>query len=1503
MSFVDDYMNEEMGRRMNPVTRDTGALAPPGEIAAQNDAKLPGDPTWTWGGTIAAAFRQNNLAMSSLAYMPDEQWDPNYKPDLSKLPDHYLPYTGWIGNARSQAEYDSMLRSIDKQEQDKRDLANAPWALSMGASMAAGLTDPTVLVPGAGLVRRVEGGYSVLKSAAVAAGAVGSAVALQESGLHATQVTRTGSESAWNIGFSMVFGGLLGAAGAKIMSRMAPEELAMAERGYNGILENVNDEVPASKVLEGVATPPEYRKLPEYDWAKSDVDFESAKLDLETLRKQVEEYDTAVTRMSNGEDVTPGEVPQRPNVERIAELESRVAELDRERAARTQAEATTDIPPDARSLAELATGNSSEVGAAVAKNELDMAKLSVAGRLANLVGDMTKFMNPAMRGLYRQDPLARKIMLDLQGGTVYTNANFDGLAVTPGGAAKDIARYKIQSRLRGSQEKVDQVYSEATRNGTKMRREDFNRAVGLAMTREDKDPNPYVQKAAETWRQGLFDPFKNEGIEVGLLPHDVTPAGALSYFSRVHDVKMINAHQEEFYNRLMPVVEKTLSNAYAEQQSKLAAKTGVIDYEMELLKASPEQRAQMLGEIDNALESLELRGSAVKQKDILEKQAAARELEKAGDIAGAEALRAEVKMDKELGGRDLYNYKQARRQLASMKRLLGQSVPGQQAEVEKALDTLVAIEDKQRASLEHLVERGIVAKRKLDKVSDDKLEEFYQQHEEMFKTATGQAWDNLLKLKGERDRVTERINQANEVLAKKVEAAKAGPEGSNFEALRVQQEEARKLVEKLSPARDRIDRMALKQQAIAERLAQLDERMNSAADDFDEMRTAITESFDRVIDMYADKTLRQGERVQRIRDKMANMGEEVTKRELERRQAAKTALIERFENKWMPNREKEPNFSGLAKEIVDEYFRKVTNRNYGAGRSELADFATPITKGPLRGRTAFFSDELLNRPVAGQDKGFLDNDATRIAHRYARIMAGEIELTKQFGFADMRDQIEVEIPKSYAQQRERVIAAPDAKAAWAAIGETGKAPKTKEQILLQLAEDEHGAIEDIKAVRDLIRGNYKVAENNGNFASFTRMATAFNYIRSMGGVVISNLTELYRPAMVHGLGPYMSIAAKAVTGQLDGIKLSTREAKLAGLVAERVLHTRVATQWGEIADPLAHGTAGERLMEKAAFLANKWSGLGLFTDFEESFASVLTQDRMLNALVKGAPKEKDKRWLAFLNLGEGDQRAIAEQFNKYGSTVDGVRVANTEKWDNPLAVEAYRQAVMRDVNSVIVQRTPGDAPLLMSRPIGRLLFQFKAYNMAAHQKVMLRGMQEGPGNMVSGLIGMTTLGGLVAYLQAWRGGEERVKKWLKSAENPGFVIGEGLDRSGLFPMLFDVANTADSAGRAMGINFNPLKTPLIKGASALAGKPLTEAGDSTRWSANNTLANNVLGPSFSLMFDDLPQAGLWANKKLHGKQPSASDTKAAMRVLPYGSYLGMREMLQVLNGDSPWIGR
>jgi hypothetical protein len=340
----------------------------------------------------------------------------------------------------------------------------------------------------------------------------------------------------------------------------------------------------------------------------------------------------------------------------------------------------------------------------------------------------------------------------------------------------------------------------------------------------------------------------------------------------------------------------------------------------------------------------------------------------------------------------------------------------------------------------------------------------------------------------------------------------------------------------------------------------------------------------------------------------------------------------------------------------------------------------------------------------------------------------------------------------------------------------------------------------------------------------------------------------------------------------------------------------------EIGDPFARGSGVTRVMNNVTAVASKWSGLAVATRWAQLMAATAVQNKMMQAVSKGGQDE----WLRFLNINQGTQNRMAGMFKKYGEVVDGVFIAHTEKWTEGLEgaelknadelVRAYRNALRQEVDSIIVQQGMGDAPNFASTPLGKMLLQFMTYNMSAHQKVMLRGFQEGPARFVSTIAGMTTIGIGIAMIQAWRNGETSWEKFKKSAENPGFLISEGLDKAGVFPMLFDISNRIDSTARGMGAGqFNPLKTPMI---AAFPGD--SQAGDQSRWGHANG-AWSLAGPTANFIFGDVPKAAGAGLQWAQGESISQGEAKAMSRILLFQTYIGMKEGLQMIYGDSPYM--
>ena len=686
-----------------------------------------------------------------------------------------------------------------------------------------------------------------------------------------------------------------------------------------------------------------------------------------------------------------------------------------------------------------------------------------------------------------------------------------------------------------------------------------------------------------------------------------------------------------------------------------------------------------------------------------------------------------------------------------------------------------------------------------------------------------------------------------------------------------------------------IQKNAAAERTRAERLNSIARRLEEAeALDPEGQALELKRALNELASMTSGTSLDRGARAQRLMDRAKGLDPAKLDERVKTIEAMRRDIEQEFYSRWEGKRAGEgidlespqakASFRAYAEDVARQIYDHYTGRSETSGT--VPDFAVPLASGPLKERTFNIPDKLI--------EPWLENDITRIAERYARTMSAQIELTRKFGRADMRDQM-VAITQSYRDLREQVGMAKTAEEALQIVGQKPGAldslkasmrrqdinTATKENILSWLAKDEKEAKSDLEAGRDLILGRYKLDENSGDYAKLARGLLAFNYVRAMGGAVIANLGDIYRSAMVNGLGRFMSDGVRPLLTNVEGFKASVKEAQLAGQVGEKWLHQRLAT-FAEIGDPYARGSALERMMENMSRVASKWNGLSLFTDFSKSLASVTTQNRLIEAVANG----KEQRWLRWAGIDPYMEGRIKEQLATHGRDIDGVRVAETEKWTDREAVRAYRAAVGKTVDTIAVERSVGDVPLFVNTPTGRLIAQFRTFNLAANQRVLLAGMQEDKARFVGSLIAMTTIGMMVSTLRSWRGGEERWNKFKESASNPGFLLGEGLDNSGIFTVPFEIANTIEKLTQPSGFSFNPLKTPMM---AAFPGK--SQQGESSRFAARDPIGA-LLGPSAGLP--------MTLAKALGG------DVKAGSQLLPFSTYPGMREIIQATTGDSPY---
>ena len=675
------------------------------------------------------------------------------------------------------------------------------------------------------------------------------------------------------------------------------------------------------------------------------------------------------------------------------------------------------------------------------------------------------------------------------------------------------------------------------------------------------------------------------------------------------------------------------------------------------------------------------------------------------------------------------------------------------------------------------------------------------------------------------------------------------------------------ITDRLQKALDEERKRTAKLSEISDRL-QAAEAIDPSAD-IAEIKNAVDELTQEI----SNRALGRGEKAAELLDRLSRLNPEKVTQRLADIEQLRRELERKFYDQWEVKRLGEgvdlskaeiPDFTVHAKDMAQQVFDAITGNDYGSASVDPG-FNLSARSGPLKDRTFHIPDEKI--------EPFLENNVVKVMSKFARTMTAQIELERKFPgdplltkrFQEIKNQYDV-LMNNAENEKQRT----------------------------KLEKDMKGTFRDLRALLELHRGSYKAKENASSFGRVVRALLGFNYIRMMGGAALPSVSDIYGPAVFHGATRALSAGVPHLLDALTAVGPLVREAKYAG-VAERLAHQRLLTLT-EIGDPYAGGTAIERLIQNGTYVASKWNGLNFLTDFEKNFAAIVVQDHLNTALLKGT----DDKFLAYSGMTPDMRTRVADQMRQHADEIDGISVANTDQWDDWEAVRAYRAAINLNVNADIVTRGVGDVPLFAYTPLGKALLQFKTFNLAAHQRTFLRAMQLGPAQFLSGLFGLTTIGMFATTLKAWRSGQEGWDRFKNSAKNPGYMLGEGVDATGFFTLPIEIANIAEKATGRAGYAINPVKSPLLL-AGRVFNPDASIQANSQSYAGQHSLADALGGPTVALMEDAATGPGGIIVDKASGRPVGKAHENATNRLVPFQSYYGMREMLQILEGNSPYI--
>lgn len=491
-------------------------------------------------------------------------------------------------------------------------------------------------------------------------------------------------------------------------------------------------------------------------------------------------------------------------------------------------------------------------------------------------------------------------------------------------------------------------------------------------------------------------------------------------------------------------------------------------------------------------------------------------------------------------------------------------------------------------------------------------------------------------------------------------------------------------------------------------------------------------------------------------------------------------------------------------------------------------------RGPLRERVLNIRDD--------QIEEFLERDIETVARFYTRSMAPDVELTQKFGDVQMTD--------AFGKLRDEFDSL------------SSRAASDAERTRLQKSYDR--AVEDLSAIRDRARNMYGLPDDVSALPyRAAKIGQNINYIRLLGGMTLSAIPDIGRPVMVYGMLRTLRKGWLPLLTSFKTTRLAAAEVKKAGTALDMVLDTR-ARSIADLFDDWQRGTKFERGVEALSSRFGLVSLMAPWNAVMKQMVGTIAMDgflRAAKAVDAGTATAKQIRILAEAGIDDAMARRIWSQFNSGGGLIQrGLYLSNTEDWTDRAAIESFRAAIVRDADRVIV--TPGlEPPLFMSKPLGKMLGQFKSFAFASTQRTLLAGLQQKDAAFINGLILSIALGGLGTWTRAQTSGFD-TKKWSDAKWTT-----EAVDRSGVLTIFSEVNNIVEKITRGR------------IGLSAFTGEM------ASRYQSRNAVGA-LTGPSFGLASEAIgimgsAFAGDWA----------ASDTHAVRKLLPYQNVFYLRLLL------------
>lgn len=1112
----------------------------------------------------------------------------------------------------------------------------------------------------------------------------------------------------------------------------------------------------------------------------------------------------------------------------------------------------------------------SSVGAREAVRTQDAGSLK-QGLGAATLSRLPITQNPIIRGLQQWNapsylraeggsPQVRKMTAGFGQAGLTLDKNVEGVAAAAGGNVETLkttysavavgakravedayVEYVLGAGARGILKK-DRAIIAARAKNDRLSYEAFKREVTLAIWNNfPVGTDPHVLKAAKHVDEKVYKSLYKEATEVGIFTGEEEVVGDLNYANRVYNHNVIMARHEEFVTLLADNYKDQLQKQFSEGLEKIRDR-------MQKDKQQLEDMARPLEEAKRLKEEIELQRAKLDEDtppDILAAAEVVKELRR--EVL---ALRQERKDLDRLRIDDLEGQQRRGDRIGEIDSRL-RTLATQDEQIRSATGTELASYQTAQADMR----RRLYNLAKANAVVDARLQR------------------KLSKIEKNEDAQIATILRANKKLTEFTKFLDSGSDAKlDAELARLKntfEDEARrfdKLEEKLVALEepDEIIGAIVKQEPIRAKMDDFAERIESL-DAFDRQawRAEIADMMKEFAEAQARINAKRVIRNEKLWKQVEGLSPEVRAAKAAEFKAKVASRKPEFVGRWQNKGEVDfengvANFDEHARQFAEDVTSKILGVNNRLAYSDI-----------IKAERGAELARLLHIPST-KIKDFLETDIERLVGIYGRTVGSDVAIARVFGSADAADEF-----TKLKDERNRVLASIDKR-----VDKKGEplTPEAKEKLSLETHQFYDDATKDLYVLLERAKGIRGLGKDPD--AIGTRMAKAamdLNYLRYMGGTVVSSVADIARPIMKYGLSRVLKDGFIPLIKTFKEARIAQHEAVLAGVGNDLVAHTHLYNL-ADVFDDAHRGTIAERGLHYAATRFGQIAFIDQWNTVMKQFTGGLANAKLLDSIqlvMEGGAERRVRKATEFLaknNIDAEIAEVIWKQVTngKGGGKVRGVWLPNTEFWDTSIpevarARRAYRAALVGEVNSTIV--TPGfERPSWVDSSVpARVLAQFQSFGFSSTQRTLMAGLQEHDAAFFQGVTISLAFGAMSYWLWAHTVGGTALEK-MQNADLDKWAD-EAITRSGVIGVFDQVQRIAQ-------------RIPAIKDYASFSGGRTSrrEGGD---------LVDATMGPSMDLLEKAF-------NVAVGVDEPTKSTLHSIRQMLPFQNLFYFRQILDAV---------